>query len=92
MTARTPIADVLHLLGMHDLEALEPLREEGLFPEDEVSDAEAEELRVAIVLMQDMGVNAAGVDVILRLRSRLITLQTRSERALRLLLEDRESG
>ncbi len=91
MTTRTPIVEVLRLLGLHDRGPLELLREEGLFPEDEVSDEEAEELRVAIVLMRDMGVNAAGVDVILRLRSRLITLQTRSERALRLVLEERET-
>jgi hypothetical protein len=44
---------------------------------------------VAIVLMREMGVNAAGVEVILRLRSRLVTLQSRTEEALRLLLRER---
>jgi hypothetical protein len=76
---------------MRDVETLRRLRDEGLFPEDELSSEQAEELRVAIVLMRDMGVNAAGVDVILRMRSRLLTLQARSERALRLLLEQTES-
>ncbi len=90
MMHRTPIVEVLRLLGAQGEESLERLREEGLFQDDEVSDAEAEELRVACVLMREMGVNAAGVGVILHLRSRLITLQTRSERALRLLLEERE--
>ncbi|HEY5658203.1 MAG TPA: hypothetical protein VIY27_10485, partial [Myxococcota bacterium] len=72
-----------------DRELLENLRDEGLFPDDEISSNEAEELRVAVVLMREMGVNAAGVEVILHLRSRLLTLQTRTEEALRLLLRER---
>ena len=89
MTTREPIEEVLHQLGLGDSDLLESLRDEGLFPDDEISSTEAEDLRVAIVLMREMGVNAAGVEVILRLRSRLVTLQSRTEEALRLLLRER---
>jgi hypothetical protein len=89
VTTRARIEEVLRQLGLGDSELLESLREEGLFPDDEISSTDAEELRVAIVLMQEMGVNAAGVEVILHLRSRLLTLQTRTEQALRLLLRER---
>jgi hypothetical protein len=90
MSPRARIDEVLQHLGLADSELLEHLRDEGLFPEDEVTSDEAEELRVAIVLMQDMGVNAAGVDVALHLRSRLLTLQSRAEEALRILLRERD--
>lgn len=89
MTTRERIEEVLRQLGLGDRDLLESLRDEGLFPDDELSSNEAEELRVAIVLMREMGVNAAGVEVILRLRSRLVTLQSRTEEALRLLLRER---
>ncbi len=89
MTTRERIEEVLRQLGLGDRDLLESLRDEGLFPDDELSSSEAEDLRVAIVLMREMGVNAAGVEVILRLRSRLVTLQSRTEEALRLLLRER---
>ena len=89
MTTGERIEKVLRQLGLGDSDLLESLRDEGLFPDDEVSSTEAEDLRVAIVLMREMGVNAAGVEVILRLRSRLVTLQSRTEEALRLLLRER---
>jgi hypothetical protein len=89
VTTRERIEEVLRQLGLGDSDLLESLREEGLFPDDEISSTEAEDLRVAIVLMREMGVNAAGVEVILRLRSRLVTLQSRTEEALRLLLRER---
>ena len=89
MTTRERIEEVLRQLGLGDRDLLESLRDEGLFPDDELSSSEADELRVAIVLMREMGVNAAGVEVILRLRSRLVALQSRTEEALRLLLRER---
>ena len=89
MTTRERIDEVLRQLGLSDDDLLESLRDEGLFPDDEISSSEAEDLRVAVVLMREMGVNAAGVEVILRLRSRLVTLQSRTEEALRLLLRER---
>jgi len=88
MTTRAHVEEVLRELGFADTDCIESLREEGLFAEDELSMTEAEQLRIAVVLMREMGVNAAGVEVILHLRSRLLTLQTRTERALRLLLDD----
>ena len=88
MSHRARIEEVIRYIGRVDPELISSLRYEGLFPEDEVSSEEAEELRVAIVLMRDMGVNAAGVDVILRMRHRLLTLQSRTEEALHLLLDD----
>jgi len=89
MSERLRADEVLRELGLRDLELLESLRQEGLFAEDELSPGEAEDLRVAVVLMSELGVNVAGVEVILRLRGRLLALQTRTERALRLLLEER---
>jgi hypothetical protein len=88
MSHRARIEEVIRYIGRVDPELISSLRDEGLFPEDEVSSEEADELRVAIVLMRDMGVNAAGVDVILRMRHRLLTLQSRTEEALHLLLDD----
>lgn len=89
MSHRARIEEVIRYIGRVDPQLISNLRDEGLFPEDEVSSEEAEELRVAIVLMRDMGVNAAGVEVILRMRHRLLTLQSRTEEALHLLLDDR---
>jgi len=91
VTRRIRIEEVIRHLDQADRDLLESLRDEGLFPEDEVTATQAEELRVAVVLIREMGVNPAGVDVILRLRGRLLTLQSRAEEALRLLLE-RERG
>jgi hypothetical protein len=89
VTTRERIDEVLRQLDLGDGDLLESLRDEGLFPDDEISSTEAEDLRVAVVLMREMGVNAAGVEVILRLRSRLVALQSRTEEALRLLLRER---
>jgi len=89
MSRRARVEDVLRHLGLDDWSLLDSLREEGLFPDDELSATEAEELRVAIVLMRDMGVNAAGVEVILHLRSRLLVLQTRARETLRELRRER---
>jgi hypothetical protein len=88
MTTRAHVEEVLRALGFTDTECIESLRAEGLFAEDEISMTEAEQLRIAVVLMREMGVNAAGVEVILHLRSRLLALQTRTEHALRLVLDD----
>jgi hypothetical protein len=89
VTTRERIDEVLRQLGLSDDDLLESLRDEGLFPDDEISSSEAEDLRVAVVLMREMGVNAAGVEVVLRLRNRLVALQSRTEEALRLLLRER---
>jgi hypothetical protein len=54
------------------------LREEGLFEGDELAPEEADELRLAKLLMEELGVNAEGVDVALHLRRRLFALELRA--------------
>jgi hypothetical protein len=80
--SRTQIAEVLRFLGVDDPELLALLRSEGLFETDELEPVEAEELRVAVLWMRDLGVNAAGVDVALQLRRRLLVLEGRLREAL----------
>ena len=80
--SRTQIAEVLRFLGVDDPELLAMLRSEGLFETDELEPIEAEELRVAVLWMRDLGVNAAGVDVALQLRRRLLVLEGRLREAL----------
>jgi len=71
--------EVLVYLGVEEsVSFLEPLRKEGLFEGDELEPQEAEELRLAMVLMEELGVNAAGVDVALHLRRRLFALEART--------------
>jgi hypothetical protein len=79
---RTAIDEVLSFLGGDAAELLELLRSEGLFEQDELEPYEAEELRVAVLWMRDLGVNAAGVDVALQLRRRLLVLEARLRDAL----------
>ena len=66
------------------------LRREGLFERDELAPHEADELRVAKLLMEDLGVNAAGVHVALHLRRRLAALEART-RELARALESRDT-
>jgi hypothetical protein len=73
-----------------DRSLLDELREAGLFEADALPVEEADELRVAAELMRALGVNAAGVQVALQLRRRLLVLEDRTTRLLRTLLEDRE--
>ena len=73
---RIEIREVLvHLGGGEDL--LEALRREGLFETDFIDRREAEELRIAALMMEEMGVNPAGVQVALHLRRRLLALEAR---------------
>ncbi len=62
----------------------------GLFEDEELPLAEADELRVAAELMRALGVNAPGVEVALQLRRRLLALQERTAQLLRELIEERE--
>jgi hypothetical protein len=82
MTRRTTISEVLRFLGVDDAEMLRALRSEGLFEVEELEPFEAEELRVATLLVREMGVNPAGVEVALHLRRRLLVLQSRLHAAL----------
>jgi hypothetical protein len=80
--SRTAIVEVLTFLGGDAKELLAVLRSEGLFEQEELEPYEAEELRVAVLWMRDLGVNPAGVDVALQLRRRLLALEARLREAL----------
>ncbi len=82
MAPRAPIAEVLRFLGISDPGFLEALRGEGLFEDDALEPEAAEELRVAALLVQDLGVNPAGVEVVLQLRRRLLVLEYRTRESL----------
>jgi hypothetical protein len=92
MLRRVRIEEVLAFLGEDAAELLRELRGEGLFEQDLLEAEAAEELRVAAALMRELGVNAAGVEVALQLRRRLLVLERRMEGTLRRLLEDLEKA
>ena len=89
MSSRTSIQEILKFLGVDDAELLPELRREGLFEAEELSPEEAEELRMAATLIRELGVNPAGVDIILHMRRRLLFLEERMRETLRRLLEER---
>ncbi len=71
-------SEVLVFLGAQEETAFfRRLREEGLFEGEELAPEEADELRLAKLLMEELGVNAEGVDVALHLRRRLFALEQR---------------
>ena len=75
---RIHIREVLVYLGVEEEGFLEPLREEGMFEAEDLAPDEAEDLRLAMILMRELGVNAPGVDVALHLRRRLLALEERA--------------
>ena len=77
MTTRARVEEILRFLGVDDPALLHDLRREGLFEGDDVSPEEADELRMAATLVRELGVNPAGVEVILHLRRRLVCLEER---------------
>jgi hypothetical protein len=89
MSPRTSVQEILRFLGVDDAELLPELRREGLFEAEELSPEEAEELRMAATLIRELGVNPAGVEVILHMRRRLLFLEERMRETLRRLLEER---
>ena len=91
MPTRAQVKEVLEFLGIEDPSLLEELRREGLFEEDWLGPEQAEELRVAASLMRELGVNPAGVDVVLHLRRRLLALEELTDRSLRRLLAELDS-
>ena len=88
MMKRTRVTEVLEFLGLERSSILDELRREGLFESDWLEPDAAEELRVAAALMRDLGVNPAGVEVVLQLRRRLLALESRMEDSLRRLLAE----
>ena len=71
--------EVLVYLGVREGRLIEELRVEGLFESEELDPAQAEDLRVAQMLVEELGVNAAGVEVALHLRRRLMALEHRAQ-------------
>ena len=90
MPGRASVKEVLRLLEIEDTAILDALRSEGLFQEDFVGPETAEDLRVALTLVRDLGVNPAGVEVVLHLRRRMLVLQQLTESSLRRLLAELE--
>ena len=88
MPPRASVDEVLRFLGIEDRGFLEALRREGLFEEETLEPEAAEELRVAACLVRDLGVNPAGVEVVLQLRRRLFVLESRTRESLRRLLDE----
>lgn len=85
--------EVLVYLGVKDdARFIQHLRREGLFEEEEIEPEQADELRLAKVLMDELGVNAAGVDVALHLRRRLFALEERARALARALEGERKKG
>ncbi len=85
--------EVLVYLGVKDDAGfIQHLRREGLFEEEEIEPEQADELRLAKVLMDELGVNAAGVDVALHLRRRLFALEERTRALARALEGERKKG
>jgi hypothetical protein len=87
-TRRIRIQEVLVHLGLEDERLLEALREEGLFEADDIDPRGADEFRLAAVMMEELGVNPAGVHVALHLRRRLIALEARAAAMMRSLQDE----
>ncbi len=92
MSRRVRTSEILRFLHLDESGVLDALRVEGLFVEEEMPVEEAEELRVAVSLMRELGVNPAGVEVALHLRRRLACLEDRMRELLERLAEEGEPG
>jgi hypothetical protein len=94
MTRRSiRVSEVLFFLGSEEHAAFfQRLRQEGLFEQDELAPEEADELRLAKLLMEELGVNAEGVDVALHLRRRLFALEVRARALVDALERERKKG
>jgi hypothetical protein len=90
MTRRVRVEEVIAWLGPEGREVLAELRREGLFEQEELEAADLEDLRVAACLMRDLGVNPAGVEVILHMRRRLFVLERLMSDTVRRLLDESE--
>jgi len=90
MASRTRVDEVLRFLGLEESPILEQLRREGLFEEEWLEGDATEELRVAASLIRELGVNPAGVEVVLHMRRRMLALEGMMERSLRKLLAELE--
>ncbi len=79
MTPELTLAELLAFLS-DDRDLLDRLHEEGILMsplERAYSKEEAEHARVARVLVREMDVNLAGVDIILHMRRQILALRSR---------------
>ena len=90
MPTRARVEEVLRYLGLEGSGTLEQLRREGLFEDEWLEPDDAEELRVAASLIRELGVNPAGVEVVLHMRRRMLALEDLMGRSLRRLLSELE--
>lgn len=93
MTTRIDRTIVLALLeGRHEL--FDRLVDEGFLPRDDaaLTPAHAEIARVAYTLAEELEINWAGMEVILRLRSELIATRQQVGQLLELLRSDTRQG
>ncbi len=87
------ISVVADMLGVHP-QTLRLYEREGLIRPKRVnrqrlySEEDLERLSLILELTRDLGVNKAGVDIILRMRERMIALQREIEMMLRCLEDD----
>ena len=75
------------LTDLEDEEIICPTRKKNS-PKKLFSDAELEKLRIAKLLVEDMGVNLAGVEVILRMRQNMIEMRRQFDTILEELVKE----
>ena len=75
------------IADLEDEEIICPIRKKNS-PKKLFSDAELEKLRLAKLLVEDMGVNLAGVEVILRMRQNMIEMRRQFDTILEELVKD----
>ena len=75
------------LSDLEDEEIICPIRKKHS-PKKLFSDAELEKLRLAKLLVEDMGVNLAGVEVILRMRQSMIEMRRQFDTILEELVKE----
>lgn len=92
MTRRVRVREVLVYLGVERTDLLDQLRDEGLFEDEEIEPDQAEELRLAALLVRELGVNPAGVEVALHLRRRLLALEARTRELLEAVSSEAEGS
>jgi MerR family transcriptional regulator/heat shock protein HspR len=75
------------ILSLEQEEVIRPVtrRNQKLYPLDQV-----DRVRVAHVLINEMGVNLEGVEVALHMREQMVAMQRQFNKVLRLLMEERK--
>ena len=90
MASRTRVDELLRFLGVHASAIAGARRRGGLLPAYCVWGRGPAGGRVAASLIRELGVNPAGVEVVLHMRRRMLALEDMMERSLRKLLAEIE--